>query len=75
LAIFMSAAGVLGLPSPIAGVLGLPISLALALGVSRLRPLTSRQTLEVIRDIRVPGGEIIYDRQMQRLQLRKQSHT
>jgi cation/acetate symporter len=40
-----------------------------------LRPLTSRQTLEVIRDIRVPGGEIIYDRQMQRLQLRKQSHT
>jgi cation/acetate symporter len=75
LAIFMSAAGVLGLPSPIAGVLGLPISLALALGVSMLRPLTSRQTLEVIRDIRVPGGEIIYDRQMQRLQLRKQSHT
>jgi cation/acetate symporter len=75
LAIFMSAAGVLGVPSSIAGILGLPISFALALGVSMLRPLTSRQTLEVIRDIRVPGGEIIYDRQMQRLQLRKQSHT
>ncbi len=74
-AIFLSEVGALSVPSPIAGVLGLPISLALALGVSIMRPGTSRHALEVVRDIRVPGGEIIYDREMQRLQLRKHART
>ena len=74
-AIFLSEVGALNVPSPIAGVLGLPISLALALGVSIMRPETSRHALEVVRDIRVPGGEIIYDREMQRLQLRKHART
>ena len=75
LAIFLSEVGALSVPSPIAGVLGLPISLGLALGVSIMRPGTSRHALEVVRDIRVPGGEIIYDRDMQRLQLRKHART
>jgi len=75
LAIFLSEVGALSVPSPIAGVLGLPISLGLALGVSIMRPGTSRHALEVVRDIRVPGGEIIYDREMQRLQLRKHART
>jgi cation/acetate symporter len=74
-AIFLSEVGALSVPSPIAGVLGLPISLALALGVSIMRPGTSRHALQVVRDIRVPGGEIIYDREMQRLQLRKHART
>ena len=74
-AIFLSEVGALSVPSPIAGILGLPISLALALGVSMMRPGTSRHTLEIVRDIRVPGGEIIYDREMQRLQLRKHART
>ena len=75
LAIFLSESGTLNVPSPIAGVLGLPISLALALSTSLLRPVRTRHTLEVVRDIRVPGGEIIYDREMQRLQLRKHVST
>lgn len=75
LAIFLSEVGAISTPSPIAGILGLPISLALALGVSLLRPEATRHTLEVVRDIRVPGGEIIYDREMQRLQLRKHART
>jgi len=74
-AIFLSEVGALSVPSPIAGVLGVPISLALALGVSIMRPGTSRHALQVVRDIRVPGGEIIYDREMQRLQLRKHART
>jgi cation/acetate symporter len=75
LAIFLSEAGGLSVPSPIAGILGLPVSLALAVAASLLRPVRSRRTLEVVRDIRVPGGEIIYDRDMQRLQLRKHART
>ncbi len=74
-AILMSEMGTLSTPSPIAGILGLPISLALAIGASLMRPEANRRGLEVIRDIRVPGGEIIYDREMQRLQLRKHART
>lgn len=75
LAILLSEVGAIGTPSPIAGILGLPVSLAIALGVSIVRPGTSRHALEIVRDIRVPGGEIIYDREMQRLQLRKHART
>jgi cation/acetate symporter len=75
LAILLSEAGAISTPSPIAGILGLPISLALAIAVSLLRPATTRHAVEVVRDIRVPGGEIIYDRDMQRLQLRKHARS
>ena len=67
--------GTLSTPSPIAGILGLPVSFAFALGAGLMRPETSRHALEIVRDIRVPGGEIIYDREMQRLQLRKHART
>lgn len=72
LAILLSEAGVLGVPSAIAGVLGLPVATAAALALSSFLPETSRHDLEVVRDIRVPGGEIIYDREMRRLQIKKQ---
>ena len=75
IAILLGEVGAISTPSPIAGILGLPISLALALGVSSMRPQASRHALEVVRDMRVPGGEIIYDREMQRLQLRKHART
>jgi cation/acetate symporter len=75
LAILMSEIGAISTPSSISGILALLISLALAIAVSLLRPETTRHTLEIVRDIRVPGGEIIYDREMQRLQLRKHART
>lgn len=75
LAILISETGGLSTPSPIAGILGLPVSLAVALGVSVMRPATNRKALEIVRDIRIPGGEIIYDREMQKLQLRKHART
>jgi cation/acetate symporter len=71
----MSEIGAVSAPSPVAGILALPISLAVAIGVSLLRQEATRHTLEIVRDIRVPGGEIIYDREMQRLQLRKHART
>jgi cation/acetate symporter len=73
LAIFASEAGVLPLSSSIAGVLGFPVATILALTVSTFVREMSRHDLEVVRDIRVPGGEIIYDREMRRLQLKKRS--
>lgn len=74
-AILMSEAGALGLPSAIAGVLGLPVSAAVAAIVSSFIPDTSRHDLEVVRDIRVPGGEIIYDREMRRLHIKQQTRS
>ncbi|HVZ05684.1 solute symporter family protein [Hyphomicrobium sp.] len=75
LAILMSEVGLITTPSAISGILALPISWAMAIAVSLLRPEMTRHTLEIVRDIRVPGGEIIYDREMQRLQLRKHART
>lgn len=74
-AILLSEAGVLGLPSAIAGVLGLPVSAAVAGVVSSFFPDTSRHDLEVVRDIRVPGGEIVYDREMRRLHIKRQTRA
>lgn len=74
-AILLSEAGVFPLSSAISGIFGLPVSLGLAMGLSLLRPEASRHSLEVVRDIRVPGGEIIYDRDMQRLQLRRHARN
>ncbi|MET0408509.1 MAG: sodium:solute symporter [Hyphomicrobium sp.] len=75
LAILMSESGMLSISSAIVGIFGLPVSFAAALAASLLRPATDRHGLEIVRDIRVPGGEILYDREMQRLQLRKQART
>ncbi len=74
-AIFAAEAGVISMPSAIAGIAGLPISAIMAMMVSSFVPETSRHDLEVVRDIRVPGGEIIYDREMRRLQIRKQTRS
>ncbi len=74
-AIFASEAGMLSIPSVIAGSFGMPFAAAAALTLSVLRPEANRHDLEVVRDIRVPGGQIIYDREMQRLQLKKQTRA
>jgi cation/acetate symporter len=73
--IFAGESGLLQMPSEIAACLGIPIAAAIALVVSTLQPEASRHGLEIMRDIRVPGGEIIYDREMQRLQLKKHTRS
>ncbi len=74
-AIFLGEAGVIGVPGSIAGCFGIPASTAVALLVSVMRRDASRHALEAVRDIRVPGGQIIYDRDMQRLQMKKHTRT
>lgn len=73
LAIFAGEAGVIPVPGALAASFGLPICTLVAIAISLARPEASRHALEVVRDIRVPGGEIIYDREMQRLQLKRTS--
>jgi cation/acetate symporter len=75
LAIFMGEAGMIALPSAIAGCLGVPASFAAAMVASALRPEAKRHDLEAVRDMRVPGGQIIYDREMARLQLKKHARV
>lgn len=75
LAIFASETGMSSLPSAIAGIIGLPFAAVVALAISAVWPEASRHALEIVRDIRVPGGQIIYDREMQRLHLKKHTRT
>lgn len=64
LAILSGEAGWISLDSMLSAVLGAPAGLAAAISVTLLTPAPTRQLLELVRDIRVPGGEILYDREM-----------
>ena len=59
----------LGLPGALAAVLGAPLSFAAILVVSILTPAPPRRVLELVRDLRIPGGETLYDPREVRLAL------
>jgi cation/acetate symporter len=59
-------------PFVIAGVVGFAVATATAFAVSRVTMRPSRTAIEYIRDMRVPGGETIYDREMRLLRLKEQ---
>ncbi len=61
----------IGLDSALAGVLGIPAGVLAAVGVTYLTPAPSKHVYEIVRDIRVPGGEILYDREMRALKRKK----
>lgn len=69
-AIIAGEAQVFGLDSSLAGLLGIPAGALACVGVSAITASPSKHALELVRDIRVPGGEILYDREM-RLQRQK----
>ena len=54
----------------LAGILGLPAGALGALLASIATPGPSRSVLELVREIRIPGGEVIYDREMRLLRLK-----
>ncbi|MCB1529166.1 MAG: sodium:solute symporter [Hyphomicrobiaceae bacterium] len=70
-AISASAVGLIGVADIVAAGVALPVGTIAALLVSALTPAPSRHALELVRDIRVPGGQILYDREMQRLRLKQ----
>jgi cation/acetate symporter len=52
--------------------IGIPAAIAAIFAVSLATPPPSRHVLQIVRDIRVPGGEILYDREMRTQRLKKQ---
>ncbi len=60
----------IGLDSALAGVIGIPAGCLAAVAATWLRPPPSRQALELVRDMRVPGGETMHDREMRVLRLK-----
>jgi cation/acetate symporter len=71
-AILLGEAGVWALPSVLAGAVGLPIGAAATVATSLLTPQPSQHIVAMLQEIRVPGGETLYDRKLrlQRLKTR-----
>jgi cation/acetate symporter len=63
----------IGLPGPLAAIVGAPVSFAAILITSILTPAPARHVLEMVRDMRIPGGETLYDREV-RLALLQRRH-
>lgn len=59
------------IPSALAAIIGIPSAVAAIFAVSLATPPPSRHVLQIVRDIRVPGGEILYDREMRTQRLKK----
>jgi cation/acetate symporter len=59
-------------PGVMAGVVGAPASFAAAVIVSILTPAPARHVLEVVRELRIPGGETLYDREVRLALLQRQ---
>ncbi len=70
-AIVAGEAGLFNTAGTVAAAVALPVGTLATILVSLLTPPPSRHVLELVRDIRVPGGEILYDREMQRLRLKQ----
>jgi cation/acetate symporter len=60
------------IPGALAAIVGIPAAVAAIFAVSLATPTPSRHVLQIVRDIRVPGGEILYDREMRTQRLKKQ---
>ena len=69
----LSETGAIGLPSALAGAVGLPLAFAAALGAARLTPAPGRNALDIVREVRVPGGETLYDRELRLLRLKNRT--
>lgn len=64
LAIIAGEAGLTGTDGALAAAIGLPAGAAATIAVALATPGPHRNLLELVRDIRVPGGEILHDREM-----------
>lgn len=61
-----------GLAAPLAPAVALPAAIAATLILSHLTPPPGRHILELVRDLRVPGGETIHDREARQARQRGQ---
>ncbi len=65
----------LPLDPALAGVFGIPAAAIATIVASLATPYPGRHEMELVRDIRVPGGEILYDREMRLLRLKKRERA
>jgi cation/acetate symporter len=73
LAILLAEAGAWTVPSVLAGAIGLPAGTAAAIIASLLTPVPSRNVVNILQEIRVPGGETLYDRELRLLRLKSRT--
>ncbi len=59
-----SAPMVFGVSGAVASILAVPLSIAVALLISLVTPVPELRMVELVRDLRVPGGETVQDREM-----------
>lgn len=71
LAILAGEAHLFGIPSVLAGVIGIPVGFIAALIGARVSRSPDRHVLELVRDLRMPGGETLHDREMRLLRLKQ----
>ncbi len=75
LTILAGEANILGFDGALAAILGMPAGALGAVLASIATPQPSRSVLELIREIRIPGGEVIYDREMRLLRLKSRERS
>jgi cation/acetate symporter len=73
LAILLAEAGVWTVPGVLAGAIGLPAGTAAVIIASLLTPVPSRNIVNILQEIRVPGGETLYDRELRLLRLKSRT--
>lgn len=72
LAILAGEVGLIGIRSPLAGAVGIPVSTLVTLLVSTQLGAANRISVELVNDMRIPGGDTIYDREIRLLRLKQQ---
>jgi cation/acetate symporter len=68
-------AGAIETSSVLAGVIGLPLALVAGLAASNITPAPGRAALDIVGEVRVPGGETLYDRELRLLRLKNRGPT
>jgi cation/acetate symporter len=69
-AIVLAESNALGLPSALAGAIGLPAATLVTVACSLILPKAGRNVFEQLGEMRIPGGETVYDREMRLLRLK-----
>jgi cation/acetate symporter len=62
-----------GVPSELVAVIGVPAAVLIGIICARMSPAPGRHVLEIVRDIRLPGGETMYDRDMRLARLKRRT--
>lgn len=75
LAIFIVPSSMDFVANPVAAFCAALVPTIIAVAVSKVTPLQSGLAIERLREMRIPGGETIYDREMRLLRLRQRETT